>query len=566
MIMSNDDHAKILWGYEHSSANSSQRVGVYTDFGQVVNPHMMITGDTGSGKTHTIRHAITETAQSSPRPIRFHVFDVHGDIRIADDLCSMIEFSAQSPYGFNPLKVNPDPKFGGVTRAIQDFINTLKLSPTQSRNLGPKQADVLRNLLLDVYTAAGFEQGNPSTWTESNERPAAPLLPGRIYVDIPIAENNLAKAIAEQDAVDLRFDGATKCWHVNTYEGGITRWPLKKWGRVCPTLSTLVAYATRRRQMAFTGLGEHESALLEKVHSKARAVSKQLQNRAKARNNHGSASDEDDKAAEDLAKAKDAFLDGFKKYVDHMELGSALEDLLKYDSFDSLSTVKQIIDTLANSDIFKDTPPRFDPSKQVWRYKIDAIKFEYQKFMMDVRLREIFDHAKQLGETPYLREVIVIDEGANFVEKDSEHIINVIAVQARKYGLAIWFASQSPTQYPDSLLTSMATKVILGVDPNFWPAAQRQLRIEPETMSWIRPRESLIVNRKLQGQSVQKWVKVISPSRVPGAQQHSAPAPRPAAPYQQQRSVAPAEHRAPPSAMEDDVFGAVADLPLRRAR
>ena len=555
-------HAKILWGYESKNAASSSRVGVCTDFGQVVNPHMMITGDTGSGKTHTLRHAISEVVRTSPRPVRFHVMDVHGDIRIDDAVCSTVEFSSQSPYGFNPLKINPDPKYGGVNRAIQDFINTLMLSPTTGRSLGPKQADVLRNLLLDVYEAAGFDPDDPTTWASSTQPPAAPLIEGRIYLDISISEKNIAKKIAEEEGINLAWHGDAKCWHVDRYEGGITRWPRKQWGRVNPTLSTLVGYATRRREMAFTGLGQRESGLLEKVHARARAANKQLQNRARARNNHGISSDEDEKAIEDLNKAKEAFMKAFTEYVGHMELGSALEDMLKYDSFESLSTVKQIIDSLNSSGIFTDTPPNFDPRKPVWRYHLQAIKFEYQKFMMDVRLREIFERAVQQGETPYLREVIVIDEGANFVEKDSEHIINVIAVQARKYGLAIWFASQSPTQYPDSLITSMATKVILGVDPNFWAAAQRQLRLEADTLSWIRPRESLILNLKLQGQGVQRWMRVITPSGIPGAAATSAPAQRHPDPT---RNPMPRPQATPmPEEAAEDVFGAVSSVPLER--
>lgn len=81
----------------------------------------------------------------------------------------------------------------------------------------------------------------------------------------------------------------------------------------------------------------------------------------------------------------------------------------------------------------------------------------------------------------------------------------------RVFGLGIWFASQSPTHYPDTLLSTMGTKVILGLDMNYWKHAQRQLHIDAATMSWIRPREGLIVNQKLSGQSAQPWQRVISP-------------------------------------------------------
>ena len=144
---------KILWGYGAVNAESeANRVAVFTDFNEVVNPHMAICGDTGSGKTHTLRHAISQVIKNSGKPgsankvaPRFHVFDVHGDIELGDDLCSKVVFSESSQYGFNPLKINPDPHSGGVRKAIRNLIETIKLSPDHGRNLGPKQQDILRN-------------------------------------------------------------------------------------------------------------------------------------------------------------------------------------------------------------------------------------------------------------------------------------------------------------------------------------------------------------------------------------------------------------------------------------
>lgn len=501
--------ARILWGYEASNASSrTARVGVYTDFTETVNPHMMITGDSGTGKTHTIRHCVTEVLKSSPHRVRFHIFDPHGDIEIPGDQCSTVMFSASSPYGFNPLLINPDPHFGGVRRAIQDFIATLSLSPTHGRALGPKQQDVLRNLLLDVYELAGYDAADPSTWQPTHEGPKFPLNPGRTYIDLPYEELNLGKRCAQDSGIDLTFDRDNRCWHVDEYEGPITRWPRKAWGRVNPTLSTLVAYATRRRAMSFTGMGQRESSLLDTFHRKAKALSLKHRSAARARNNNGAQSAEDDKLREELDKAREAALSAYTDYLQNVEHGSALESMLKYDSFDSLSTVKQIIDSLDASGIFRDTPPNFDGKAPVWRYNIKPLDDEYKKFAVNVRLRDIFNRAVQRGECSHLREVIIIDEGAKFVEKDDEHIINKIALEARKFGLAIWFASQSPTQYPESLLSTMATKVILGLDPSYWPLSQRQLRINPNDMSWVRPREGLLLNRKLSGQSAQPWVRV----------------------------------------------------------
>ena len=517
--------ARILWGYQSQNAYDSSRTGVYTDFDEVVNPHVMICGDSGTGKTHTLRQAIEAMVSTSPQPVRFHIFDVHGDIEIRDDICSTVMFSTSSPYGLNPLKINPDPDYGGVRKCIQNFINILSLSPTTGRALGPKQQDVLRNLLLDVFYMSGFDPDDSSTWVTREAQDPEGLIPNRVYIDLPFSEKDLGKKLAEGSGVSLTFDSANKCWHVDKYEGPITRWSRKQWGKVNPTLSSLVQYATRRREMSFTGTGQREAALLDTVHRKVRALNRQLQNSTRARNDNGVASSEDEKGRQDLEKAKNEAIKAYTDYVSMVEHGNALESMLKYDSFESLSTVKQIIDSLNSSGIFRDTPPNFDARKPVWRYHVKAIRADEQKFMVNVRLREIFDRAVQRGESDYVREVIVIDEGAKFVEDDDEHIINVIALEARKFGLAIWFASQSPTQYPDTLLSTVATKVILGLDKNFWALSQRKLGLDQQTMGWIRPREGVVINRKLRGQSAQPWVRVITPAKALG--QDAAPRPSP---------------------------------------
>lgn len=502
---------RVLLGYEASSAYSPQRRPVYIDLDQLVNPHAIFTGDTGTGKTYNLENAIKCVVETAEHPVRVHLFDVHGDIRPPESMTSMVRFSASSPYGLNPLKINPDPDAGGVRKCIQTFIETLRLSPTHSRALGPKQQDVLRNLLTDVFELHGFDPDDHTTWDVSDEPPPTNLLPGRTYIDVPFAEKDLAKNVARSSGVNLTFgdpesrDGV-RCWHVDKYDGPITRWPLKQWGKVNPTLNTLLQYATRRREMSFTGMGQKEAALMDVMHRKANAMAGRLQQHAKNRNSGGVGDEE--KASKELEKAKADYLAAMQDYVATIEHGGALDALIKYDSFDSLSTVKQILDSLNSCGIFRDTPPNFDPAKPVWRYYIKDLRAPEQKFLVNVRLTEIFYAAVQKGECDYIREICVIDEAVKFIEDDDEHILNVLVLEARKFGLGIFLGGQSPTQFSDSLLTSVATKVCMGLDPGFWPLAQRRLRIDERLLKWIRPREGLIVNFKLKGQSTQPWVQV----------------------------------------------------------
>src|ERR1035437_1536085 len=412
---------RILAGYEASSAHSAERKPVYVDFDRLVNPHMVICGDSGTGKTTMLRQSINEAIKSSPKTFRVHLFDVHGDIEMDPRICSTVVFSEASPDGLNPLRINSDPHYGGVRKCIQNFISTLRLSPTTNRALGPKQRDVLSNLLTDVFENAGFYADEPASWSVAEHPPPSFLLPDRTYIDLPIDEKDLAKQLVKGTGISLVFHGEARCWHVDRYEGPITRWPLKRWGKANPTLNTLVQYATRRREMSFTGLGQREAAAMDLVHKRARALNSRLQQHSKVRNNTGYDPFANEDAQKELEKAKQDALNAFKDYFAVLENGNALQSLLKYDSFESLSTVKQILDSLNASGIYRDTPPRLDPAKQVWRYHIKALRPEEQKFLVNVRLREIFYNAVQRGESKDLIEVIVIDEGAKFVEEEEDH-------------------------------------------------------------------------------------------------------------------------------------------------
>ncbi|PMZ42903.1 hypothetical protein C1X25_33170, partial [Pseudomonas sp. GW247-3R2A] len=70
-------------------------------------------------------------------------------------------FSEQTQWGMNPLRINPDPHYGGVRKRVQGFVSTIN---RVMRALGPKQEAALRNILQDVYAKHGFNQNEPSTW------------------------------------------------------------------------------------------------------------------------------------------------------------------------------------------------------------------------------------------------------------------------------------------------------------------------------------------------------------------------------------------------------------------
>ena len=150
--------AKITFGMDANHLKVGQSHPVVWDETQVVNPHILIVGMSGAGKTHNLRRMVKQLKESAAGDIRIHVFDVHGDIDIPG--ASTLMFSEQTPYGLNPLVVNPDPDFGGVRKRIQSFIAILN----RARTLGAKQENVIRNLLTDLYRSRGFEVNVPASW------------------------------------------------------------------------------------------------------------------------------------------------------------------------------------------------------------------------------------------------------------------------------------------------------------------------------------------------------------------------------------------------------------------
>ena len=96
---------------------------------KVINGHLQIAGITGMGKTHQLVQLIqllVESASEMQQPLRVHVFDSHGDIE--PPYCSEVKFSEATPYGYNPLEINPDPDFGGVRGPPVRFVQIRPLS------------------------------------------------------------------------------------------------------------------------------------------------------------------------------------------------------------------------------------------------------------------------------------------------------------------------------------------------------------------------------------------------------------------------------------------------------
>lgn len=487
-------------GYNYFEARNGRQELLYLDTKRLINSHLLIVGSSGVGKSHTFKKLL-KAAHASGAKVRFHVYDVHGDLDIPG--ASVVQFSEQAMYGLNPLRVNPDPHFGGVRKAIQNFIKTVNQASTTA--LGVKQEAVLRDLLLDVYRNFGFLEDDASTWALNayDVQLVSDGRDNRIYLEVPFAEKD------EAHALGARWDRAKSSWYVHTqnYKGDLRKWSPAYKPRVYPTLKDVVDYCKRLYEERYLGSDQRAIQALQVLNRKAQALQRKKLDAMKSRQHYGGRGDDEDE--EDLERARLSAIGAYTDYVNSIQTGVELENLWKYESADVLKSVMGRLNNLLAAGIFKSTAPPFDPSALVWRYKLNALLQEEKKMLVLFMLQELFYKAMQRGEQDDVVEIVVLDElgtyTSNADDDAGDGIIGVIAREARKFGLALWGAHQQPTGVPESLITSVGTKVILGIDERYWPQAVTKLRIENKLLEWIQPHRTMAVQMKEKGALKNRW-------------------------------------------------------------
>jgi energy-coupling factor transporter ATP-binding protein EcfA2 len=119
------------------------------------NPHLLIVGGSGSGKSQTIK-AIAHDLRKATAIV---VLDVHGDLAL--DGATTHELHFESCYGINPLVLSLDPKGGGPV-AQKEIVRT-RLQRTFAP-MGSVQLGVLDDLLHRCYETRGISQEDQASW------------------------------------------------------------------------------------------------------------------------------------------------------------------------------------------------------------------------------------------------------------------------------------------------------------------------------------------------------------------------------------------------------------------
>lgn len=478
-----------LFGY--NAHDRQARTPVEWDSKRLTNPHMVMMGDTGSGKTVMLRKVCGALARTGSNSTRLHIFDRAGDISLPG--ASSVIFSQSTDYGINPLELNPDPHYGGVRRCVQAFISCMNRS-TQMQKLGHRQQAVLRNLLHDLFRANGFGLDDPSSWIASggDDTYCVPGKEDRLFLEVPFEEKDAARRCG------LRWDAEERAWWcaIDEYEGKVCRWPVKVSGVRYPTLLDAIRFTNSRLRAMFLGSSQEAVRALEAVQRAAKALTQKQRAAARA----GGAVQDGEELSADLQGARAKAIAAYTAAVQAVRTGHELEDLLKYDS---IETVKSVVDRLENvyaMGVCRSVSPPFDPAARIHHYSINALHDDAQKLLVDTKAESIFARALQRGPQQEVRDIIVLDEAKAFVTDEDDHILNRIAREGRKYGVMLLLASQGPAHFTDDLISAAGTKIVLGFDRNEWPKATRMLGMSHDALQWIVPWRRCVVMMKRAGE------------------------------------------------------------------
>lgn len=495
----------VNFGYNSFQLSKNIQEMVTWDSHNVTNLNFLLTGMSGSGKTHQVRRIINNLSTSALKEgntdFKAHVFDVHGDIRCMNE--SLVTYSENSGFGINPLTLSTDPEYGGVRKRIQSFINTISKSTSK---LGTRQEAVISSLLEDLYGYYGFHKDKPETWGLDSIHHGDD---GVVFIDVPFEMKDVAKKLG------ARWNPGKKSWYVvadkynpETFaEFPINRDVDTQTFKTYPSLEEASKFIYGKMEESFLGIGKDGMEAVQHFHKATAKYNKILAQSHYTKNGHSYATEAELKAIESASLLVKEAVDA---YLAEKVTEKTLKDAILYTSLDTLTSIHQRINNMLESGVFRSTPPPLDPSMPVHRHNLRPLSHEEQKMFILFSLERIFEEAVQKGEVKpgTIRHAIVVDEAAKFFDNDPRNPLNYIALEGRKFGISLICSSQSPSHFSEDFLGSVATKLILGLDEMHWEASKRKLKINPERMKYIIPQKEMLVQIKQNGVQRNDWVGV----------------------------------------------------------
>jgi len=195
-------------------------------FPDVVNPHVLIAGKSGTGKTYIIRELVRHYYE---RGITTMVLDTQGDIvsgneQIPDEAKNVLAFQyGGGDASVNPLRIHEPPERGGAYTAIEDTLETVRILRP---NIGQRQLADLRHLIIGCYRAYGINIDDPSTWDK--EGPDWHGFEAHVRELVSYMDLGVPSLLAENFQEQVRKTRSSKAYkEEGKFPDGVSEWAVK---------------------------------------------------------------------------------------------------------------------------------------------------------------------------------------------------------------------------------------------------------------------------------------------------------------------------------------------------
>lgn len=404
------------------------------------NPHLLVTGQSGAGKSTFLKDIINYLGNKRNKIV--FVLDIHNGLQVENE--NYIQYTARNTtVGINPFEFDYDVTNGGPEIRADNLVQLFKKHFMP--NSGPVQQNVWRDLFVDGYRYKGIFDNDVKTWPLS---------------EIDDYEHDTSSNTTLPNMSDLE-DIYQMILNMVGIKGGV---------EARTHIELELTYYRNKIQEA-----------------KNANTKKKYENLLKER----------EKELEDFKEKEDEELEEMTWFCKYGI------DYTKYQSRNIVSTLNTIgvyIRTFSNMNIFNAKKPKFN--KNINRLDLsgftNAGKPEFALFFFDLFLQRVFGKCKIKGEyKDRPREqrqrgdkcdvFVVIDESRVVLptgkDKDNPyHMLNKITAESRKYGLGLVLGTQRITHYSDDILANIYTKLLLQTDPSDIPISNKKLKVQDKNL------------------------------------------------------------------------------------